>query len=732
MKITEVRAENYRLLKKLNLEIEENLSVVIGKNNCGKTSLLTLLDKFLSSRPSSKTFQFEDFNLDFQEDFKKNILDPEYVFDKDLGIVLQLIIQYEEGDSLKNLYQLLLDLKPEKKHVVLSFEYKINKEGFKNLRNDFGAFKISKEQQIKKNKLEEKKVKEDKSEILSIEDLLTDFLKKKYHQYFKPKKKSLSYKEDDLGNIIVLEGDKIPFKDLDKEIISITDLINFQFISARRKVSNKSNNKTLSELAFEYYEKKDLLDESNPSQEVEDFRELLSKTDKTLDKTYDKIFRDLIEQVELFGGTQKGDSKIKVNSSLQDRNLLSGNTTVTYNHDNQSRLPEHYNGLGYMNLISMIFEIEIMLHNFQRFEKSMSNPADINLFFIEEPEAHTHPQMQYVFIKNIKTILNTAKKTKKLNTLQTIISTHSSHITSESKFDDIKYFQKQRNSVVAKNLSALKKAYKKDNEEHYFKFLKQYLTLHRSELFFADKAIFIEGDTERILVPAMMKKIDQDDKSKNDLPLLSQNISIIETGAHSQVYEKFIDFIGIKSLILTDIDAKGTWKEEDKTGDMKDKTGACPVNSEYAHSTSNGAINFYLKGMNWEEIKNSSKEKRILLKKKNEKNDNYEWTPDKEGHLLVCYQTKEEEYHARSFEDAFFHLNKNFITKNEFSSLTKKYIKKFKKGDIKVYDFAEKAVNSKPALAMEILLNSTEKNDRLYLNWRIPQYIKEGLQWLKS
>jgi putative ATP-dependent endonuclease of OLD family len=58
-----------------------------------------------------------------------------------------------------------------------------------------------------------------------------------------------------------------------------------------------------------------------------------------------------------------------------------------------------------------------------------------------------------------------------------------------------------------------------------YKFLKQYLTLHRAELFFADKAIFVEGDTERILLPAMMKKIDQE---KPDNPLLSQNISIIE------------------------------------------------------------------------------------------------------------------------------------------------------------------------------------------------------------
>ncbi|MBK6839988.1 MAG: AAA family ATPase [Bacteroidetes bacterium] len=50
-----------------------------------------------------------------------------------------------------------------------------------------------------------------------------------------------------------------------------------------------------------------------------------------------------------------------------------------------------------MNLISMIFEIEILVQDFKRDKDK--KPADINLLSIEEPEAHTHPQMQYVFIK---------------------------------------------------------------------------------------------------------------------------------------------------------------------------------------------------------------------------------------------------------------------------------------------------------------------------------------------
>ena len=103
-----------------------------------------------------------------------------------------------------------------------------------------------------------------------------------------------------------------------------------------------------------------------------------------------------------------------------------------------------------------------------------------------------------------------------------------------------------------------------DDEEEYeedkkrgFKFVKQYLTLNRSELFFADKVICIEGDTERILMPAMMYKVDkmQSSKNKSTIPLLSQNISVIEVGAYSHVFIPLFVFLGIKALIITDIDS---------------------------------------------------------------------------------------------------------------------------------------------------------------------------------
>ena len=47
MKIYKIQIENFRLLKNFSIDIENELSLVVGKNNTGKTSILSALDKFI-------------------------------------------------------------------------------------------------------------------------------------------------------------------------------------------------------------------------------------------------------------------------------------------------------------------------------------------------------------------------------------------------------------------------------------------------------------------------------------------------------------------------------------------------------------------------------------------------------------------------------------------------------------------------------------------------------------
>jgi len=714
VQITKIEIKNFRLLKDFSLDLESNLSLIIGKNNTGKTSILTALDKFLNSSEKKK-ITINDFNVDF----KKQIIDlitgeqalaieNEYT---PLGISLFVYVEYDAQDDLSLVSPLIMSLEPEDNNIILSFEYEIDYVRLCEMKLAYG---LNKEK---------------------YNDDINLFLQEHQSSYFSSiKKKSVSVQDARI------------FTDLDRENINLKNILVFKYISAKRSVTNQESDKTLSTQTSRIYKKTSESDEQEEA--IDEFKQKLRDTDRDLSNIYGTIFGSLLAKVAKFGGLKQNDTDVKIASALQHRELLDGNTTVLYLHDDHE-LPEHYNGLGYMNLISIIFEIEVLMSEFRRSLKE--KPAAINLLFIEEPEAHTHPQMQYIFIKNIKSLLEESRMREdniKVQ-LQTAISTHSSHIVSECDFNDIKYLKKSTsiNSVESKNLKSLKDEYRSEDfdiDTRYkqdFKFLKQYLTLNRAELFFADKAILFEGDTERVLLPAMMKKIDQETQNNNETPLLSQNISIVEVGAHSQTFEKFIDFIGVKTLIVTDIDSyyDEIELEDDNitpkklnNNNIKTKAKICKPNDPLAKSTSNNSLLFFhgKKRSDLDYFIGLSIDDKILSKVSGI------WQKDISGQLLLAFQTKEDGYHGRSFEDAFFSINKSLLGNdaNSYPSLTKKWFEKYVNDEPEVdpFKFAEKAVGSKPSLAIEILLNSETMGGIEYSNWVVPHYIKEGLEWLRK
>jgi predicted ATP-dependent endonuclease of OLD family len=710
MKVSKIVIKNYRLLKEFSIDLEDNLSLVIGKNNTGKTSFLSLLERFLIKSETNE-FVFDDFNLEFQTKLK-GIIEKNEPIDDFLGINLKLYIQYDEQDDLSNISSLMLDLDPNERLVILSFEYALKTEKLEDLKKDYLTSKNTQTALAK-----------DDTNVQDLKDVIY-FLKKKHDKYFKKDIKALENKNES------------NFRSLKDERISIDKIIKFNRIKAKRDVTNKDgtykeSDKTLSKMSSKYYSK--IADEDTENKSISDLKEQLSKTDNNLNSVYDELFKKIIDKVKKFGGIKENESIIRVVSSLEERNIIAENTTVMYDYNNQF-LPEDYNGLGYLNLLALIFEIEVLLNDFKQLKKKDEKPANINLLFIEEPEAHTHPQMQYVFIKNIKDILDEARKGKgedgiKFN-LQTIITTHSSHITKESDFEDIKYFYKESTTkVIAKNLKNLQKEYKDDDPKDY-QFLKQYLTLSRAELFFADKAIFIEGDTERLLLPAMMKKLDNEEKDDKLLPLLSQNISIVEVGAYTQVFDKFIDFLGIKTLIITDIDSSLETKKADKNGkiiqnqDGTDKMTSTPCRVRDANITKNTSLKFYYSEIQFNDLKTQKLSNKILKRTKDK------WSVDANGNLCVIYQTEEEAYHARSFEDAFIHINRTYLNTNKGNFKGLKNRKYFDDVSKDAFELADECVgnSNKTAFALDILFNS----DDVFSNWKIPAYIKEGLLWLKK
>ena len=678
MKVTKINVQNYRLLKDFSLELKNDLSLIVGKNNCGKTSVLTVLEKILN-RNSNFTLTWEDINLIYRKEIFENIKrvsdTPDSELEPILGINLQIWIQYSEEDSYQNIQPFMMDLNPDNNFIILEFTYTLPIQKLRDLNHqvsdfidDFSKFEL--------------------------------FMKKNMSKFFEMQVYSLGYNPS-TQELTEEKSNLLEMKDVHK-------IIKVRGISASREVSNKENNHSLSKTSNRFYKLNNGEDIDNNANSL--LQSAILKADETLTKAYsgddtnDGIFTQVFERVKKFGGNDS-EAELAIHSSLSEKDILSNNTTLYYKHDD-SLLPETYNGLGYLNLYGIIFEIETLMADIK------NEPADINLIYIEEPESHTHPQLQYIFIKNIKDLLkehnDELNESGDYSCIQTLITTHSSHIVSDCNFDDLIYFKRDAGMVISKVFNSLKEEYGKDRLG--YKFVKQYLTLNNSELFFADKVICIEGDTERILLPTMMQKVEISNPLNQNsmiIPLLSQNISIIETGAHSQVFRKLFDFLGIKVLIITDIDPAN--KNENN------RLTSCSAVD--ATSTTNASIkNFF--DISGDEVFSIVAQKSLAEK----------ITSD--GRIRIAYQIPEDgkDYQPASFEDAFISLNSQFILDNKENLIEYEALKSFSESDIyDFYHFARDKVNKKSAFASSLLYFEDDQN-----TWKVPKYISEGLLWLRE
>ena len=661
MYISKIKTKNFRLLKDsiLDLENQKDLSLLIGRNNSGKTSFIVLFEKFLKSEGNK--FNFDDFSMGLRQE----IFDIDEDTDE-LAISIKLIfeITYNEDDSLENLSDLILDLDPASNKVNILFECSINKQ---KLLADLANVDVT----LKKR-----------------------FLKKNLSLYLNQPKIFVFENEQDL------EASN-RYKIIEKDRKTIEKLINFQVIHAKRGVSSSESSgasrQVLSNITTNYFNKK--TENELADNKLDEINSNLLEMDNLLGSSYDTFFNDFLLQAKEFLAI----SDLKVISDLESKEILSYHSKVVYGNEEEV-LPEHLNGLGYMNILYLLLQLEI------KKEYLLEGKKDINLLFIEEPEAHTHPQMQTVFIRKIKELLGN------ISSLQTFITTHSSHIVKNCDFKDIRYFSynnESKNIEVKNFYSELEKKY--DSEKDNFKFLNQYLSIASAELFFAEKIIFIEGVTEGLLLPMFIKehdKICEDEKLK----ISSQNITVLEVGANAKAFKHFIDFLNIQTLIITDIDTTI------KTTNAKDRTVYIASEVNKSTHTSNATIRDFLKSPEF-----SEEEKFDEWFEKLKANT----LQDDDSIIKVAYQTTESEYHGRSFEDAFMSVNKKLLLEHS-DYLKKNGLDSEFEDELKAsedyYSITENILNKKSEFASAILWLALTSE----VSWNVPAYIKEGLQWIAN
>ncbi|AHW60634.1 Predicted ATP-dependent endonuclease of the OLD family, contains P-loop ATPase and TOPRIM domains [Draconibacterium orientale] len=652
MYINKIIVQNFRLLKNSILDLEnqedKDLSILIGRNNSGKTSFIMLFDKFLKK---SSSFNFDDFPVSLRQSiFEIN----EETDINDISIRLIIEITYTDKDNLENLSEFILDLNPSENKVHILFECSIDK---KRLLKEIESVKPeSRKRFIKKN--------------------LCNYINTNIYTF------------DTYDNLKAENRNKL----IEKDKKSIDNLINYQVIHAKRSVASseagESSKKVLSNLATKYYDKK--TENQLSSDDLDVINTSLLEMDKTLEGKYEEFFDNFLNKSKDFLAM----TELRVVSDLESKEIISNHSKIVYGSEDES-LPEHLNGLGYMNILYLLLQLEI------KKEFLIEGNKDINLLFVEEPEAHTHPQMQTVFIEKVRTIL------EDIPALQTFITTHSSHIVKNSNFKDIRYFYNDLGNriVTIKNFyTELQKKYEKEEDE--FKFLNQYLSIASAELFFAEKIIFIEGLTEKLLLPYF---IQQYDKTNTDEVLLSsQNISLLEIGANAKAFSHFIDFLGIKALIITDID---TTKKN-----ANGRYSAEPVKN--ATHISNATIKHFYKAPDFSQIKEWSDWFINLKEDKHHKED---------SNIKLSFQLEEKGYHGRSFEESFISINVDNLKANisEVKGLKDDADESLNSID-DIDELTKSILEKKSDFASSLLWLALTKD----VDWNMPSYIKKGLVWI--
>lgn len=422
----------------------------------------------------------------------------------------------------------------------------------------------------------------------------------------------------------------------------------------------------------------------NVAEKVKELRAIVENANKNVQQQSDNILSDLVSNAVGFGYPNGEELQLGVTTQLSIDDQIKNQTQLSYTAGTcKERLPSTYNGLGYKNLIKMEFLLAAFAKKVEK-----CGDACIPLLFIEEPESHMHPQMQHAFAEYLEAFLARITSVG----IQTFLTSHSAHIANTMVFSKIRYAQKTKAGVIYKNLNTFAQENASNTD-----FIRKYLTLTKCDLFFADKAIFVEGASERLLLPDMIDKCAKAgdfDSQKYKLP--AQYYALVEIGgAYAYKFIPFAEFLGIPCLILTDLDSVSGQKGENGRIYYKSVRVSC------GETTSNETLKWWVrknKGLPEDD------DTKITL------TEITSMSPaDKTRHKChIEFQTIEDGLCGHSLEEAIRNVNRAH----------------YELGDSPTEDKLEFPGKSKTDFALDLIYKCED--------YTIPAYIKDGLVWLNN
>lgn len=561
VRIRAVHIQNFRKLRSVRVELARATTILVGPNNSGKTTAMVALSRFLVD----EKFSIRDFTLSHVAGI--NAIGKAWESSEDEGLdawvpflpSLDVWLDVEEGE-VHHVTKLLPSL--DWTGGLVGARFRLQPKDVASLR---GAY-------LEERRRATEATGSGEGGTPSGPRLwprhLVDFLGRRLSGAFGLQVYTLDPTKYEGG------AQNVPADAAPVEGQPLRGLIRIDEIRAQRGLSDAAaevgtetsrRDQKLSAQLRSYYEKH-LDPESAPTAADLDALRAIHGAQSAFDERLKSGFQDALLELESLGYPGLTDPRIRISTKLRPMDGLRHESAVEYEVNSSLtgadqellRLPESYNGLGFQNLVSIVFMLMGFRDEWMRVKKASSTGTarrvsePIHLVLVEEPEAHLHAQVQQVFIRKAYEVLRRHPELEKTASFTThlLISTHSGHIAIESEFDCIRYFRRRNidseNQVPTTAVVGLSDVFGDGDENS--RFARRYLRATHCDLLFADAAILVEGAAERILVPEFIRA---------NVPELSERyITILDLGgSHAHRFRTFIGALGLTTLVVADIDA---------------------------------------------------------------------------------------------------------------------------------------------------------------------------------
>ncbi|HFI2446586.1 TPA: AAA family ATPase [Streptococcus suis] len=611
--------------------ISKSSSLIVGKNNSGKSTIVKLLNTLQNTKSGSRNiFKYTDFNLKILSDWYQDNIDSKSEeeiksIDKFPSMEFQLVLGIDDENDLIASFEDVLILggigsdevqeNAEVAEVSINIRYEVA---------DVVAF------------LEE---------LVKIKTSYFDDREQHDEQYF-VYKKEIQYRKF-LGlfssNYFVLNcyppGREEPAKEF-----SLSSLLKVETIEANTVKNDKTLSQAYNKIVSTYVKNNDITEidglVGNINSQVKDM----------VDTNIKDILQSAVSNIE-----STKNLKMNLHPDVTLEKIFANSIIYEYQEGNNN-IPESQFGMGYTNLMVIIAKI---VDYIELYSESDIN-GSVNILCIEEPESFMHPQMQELFIKNIsKAIATLLGKKQQLDTFQIIITTHSTHILSSkiqsgNTLNNISYLGQSGDHSIIRNISDNAIIAGGKIEPKIYEYIKKYLRLEASDIFFADAVILVEGVSEETY---LRYEIDSHHILKN------HHVKIYRIdGAYAHKFITLLELLEIKTIIFTDLDLKRT--KEEKKVDIKDNdeddiipSNISDLKEKYENFTeylsTNETLRYFIKkdlndeGANHEGVNNHIFE--VLIEKEELLIHN--------GKISLYSQGKINGYYATSFEEAIVLTN---------------------------------------------------------------------------